>query len=64
MLDDEFPLSMFYEALEKKMTPGDRVHGGHHRSRLTPTRVQLFPFRLSVPVPPGTLSRNGNSCAG
>ena len=32
VMDDEFPLSMFFEALEKKMKPGHRVdrrHPGH-----------------------------------
>ena len=34
VLDDEFPLSMFFEALEKKMRPDDRVDGRHPRHGL------------------------------
>ena len=31
VLDDEFPLSMFYEALAKKMTRVIESHERHHR---------------------------------
>ena len=38
VLDDEFPLSMFYEALEKKMRPVIESTVGHPRRRMTDAR--------------------------